>query len=218
MQGKSSTESPVRYSRPYRFQNLREPGSRWLVVSIENSYNTIEAESSLSHQPARRAEPNLNEPIPGNDEGHYDTQNPVFRSSRRSSRDKLESLRYDIFNVDERHISVTNPFIPYDHFRDSRAYREGYTYTDYLDMLRMGASWEADLFSTRIDWCTKGFLRRDDLPLWHPPANAYQVSTALSPFQSPQLLRRTPDGLCYRLHNVTQSVQSSAYFTIGANT
>lgn len=67
------------------------------------------------------------------------------------------------------------PFIPYEHFRGSRAYREGYKYTDYLDMLRVCVSFEADLFETRKDWCARGFFQRDELPLWSPPVNATQV-------------------------------------------
>ena len=136
----------VPYSRTYGFHNLDKTIPEWLVV----------------------------------DPGDADAKNdfsPHF--SNTTFRNKLKipgTLEYHIDEPRDNRINISVPFVPYEHFHSSRAYREGLTYFGYFEILRKRASDDAESEERKIRWCKVENSGRRELPVWHLPDTAATVS------------------------------------------
>ena len=147
------------YTRTYRFDNLDRTKPEWLVV------DTLGDVVSTAHGSL-----DPHEPIPGDANGNYIEINSYsFFSMLRMVLNKPAvpgSLRYEIRQPGEKHIDINVPFVPYEHFRSSRAYREGLSYLEYLEILRDRANGEIDPIKTKVSWCKGELAGRLQLPIF----------------------------------------------------
>lgn len=98
------------------------------------------------------------------------------------------AMSYSIEELGARDIHVTFSYIPYEHFQCTRAFRDGFTYLEYLEVLRdvilpIGS---AALQRVRRILCTKAEYR---LPMhrWQLPFS----SSATSDVSPPEILLAT---------------------------
>jgi len=50
--------------------------------------------------------------------------------------ERAEPFQCSITGIGERYIDVTTSYIPYEHYCESRAFREGFTYLEYMDVMK----------------------------------------------------------------------------------
>ncbi|KAJ9644708.1 hypothetical protein H2199_003671 [Coniosporium tulheliwenetii] len=134
------------------------PEDQWLVVTFDKSRFI---RPSRDGEP--RSDPDLNHPIPGNVDGEYATQS--FDGLKCSSWLKDErairsGMEYSISDPGDHCIDITVPYVSYQHFQGSRAYDEGFTYTDYLTLvLAVMTKAEHHLYAVGRKWCATDRVR-----------------------------------------------------------
>lgn len=158
------SHSRLPYSRrTYRFRNLDRLKPEWLI--LDNS------KGSSCRPDQRDLDPH--EPVPGDVDGNYVQMNEFhfgfgFNNLFPSSSDmaKIPGTRtYHIHEPREKWININVPFVPYEHFQTSRAYRAGLSYVDYYEILRATRIGD-DCNRTKEAWCKGKFSGRRELPVW----------------------------------------------------
>ncbi|KAL8735067.1 MAG: hypothetical protein Q9181_002951 [Wetmoreana brouardii] len=160
--------SRVPYSRAYRFRNLDETKPEWLIVtSVERSFR----EDQWDLDP--------HEPIPGDPDGNYVERYQYSLEDEFPFRTGIKipgALTYHICEPRKNVISINVPVVPYEHFRPSRAYREGLSYVEYIEFLRKTtASGYDEPTVMRVKWCEGKLSGRRELPIWHRSDSAATV-------------------------------------------
>jgi hypothetical protein len=96
---------------------------RWANVTLA----PLAGEPSINHQLLSEVFSTSNYPVWIYD---YYTYKPM------SAFPLLEDMRYTIEEINDRDIHMTVPFLPYENFQKTQAWRDGYTYTKYMRVLR----------------------------------------------------------------------------------
>lgn len=128
-----------------------------------------EAESErATEEPANLSESDLNEPIPGDANGDYAREyyfaDMVCSSTRNA---KFDELQYTLSDSGNTLLHLNIPFVPFQHFQGSRAYREGFSYLEYLDVMRSTMTRHGNgLYELKQKWCARGSIQRAELPVW----------------------------------------------------
>ena len=121
------------------------------------------------------------EPIPGDANGHYVEKNEFssFLGFRIFPQNKLKipgMLRYHIYDPRKNYININVPFVPYEHFRSSRAYREGLSYVEYFEFLREKVGRDDERSNMKRRWCDGKLSGRQELPIWYLSGSTAMVS------------------------------------------
>lgn len=81
-------------------------------------------------------------------------------------------MEYSISDPGDHCIDITVPCVSYQHFQGSRAYDEGFTYTDYLTLvLAVMTKAEHHLYAVGRKWCATDRVRsikKKELPYGNP--------------------------------------------------
>lgn len=81
----------------------------------------------------------------------------------------LSELRYSIEEIGKRDIRMTVPFVPYDCFQKMRAWSYGFTYVEYLEVLRCGFIGKYNYLSDARERVCAETNRKERMPLWYLP-------------------------------------------------
>ena len=91
---------------------------------------------------------------------------------------ELGGLHYTINKSGETRVNLTIPFVPYEHFQGTRVYREGFTYFEYLDMIRFIISNEYYRVLNLMErGCGRVLSKKKELPIWSLCTISEQVSS-----------------------------------------
>ncbi len=66
----------------------------------------------------------------------YDMDKGVFADARMRCPNIQDGVRYSVRDIYPRNIHVTVPYVPYEHFQNTRAYRDCFTYAEYIEVLQ----------------------------------------------------------------------------------
>jgi hypothetical protein len=95
-----------------------------------------------------------------------------YRQSKPSGDSKLEEMRYSVEEINERDIHMMVPFVPYEHFQKSRAWRDGFSYVEYMEVLRdISCFCRHELYDVHERVCTDA-NGKERMPLWYLPTKA----------------------------------------------
>jgi hypothetical protein len=104
-----------------------------------------------------------------------------FTKSEPSVGFPLHGMRYTIEEINDRDIHMTVPFIPYENFQKTKAWRDGYTYTEYMEVHRESYRRQSLQFAKRVCTDADGKERK---PLWRLPTEADVSLQNCTPFFS----------------------------------
>ena len=164
--------------------------SEWLIINPVGSSVNVNQRNLDPHAP-----------IPDDADGNYVRMNESSFGLGLFPQNKIKikipgMLRYQISEPRKNVININVPFVPYDHFQCSRAYREGLSYGEYFEILCKRVEGDDKLTILKERWCKGKLSGRRELPIWSLPDSASTVSR-LYPYQCIDTAALQIDCLCH---------------------